>query len=97
MQKHAFHLLSVSYTGKRYKKIVRIFQINAPSLLLFHRFSKIYSNPGMGHEAMQNSYQKKEFYHFKKKGKEEREKKERKEKSFNSSWFLPEKVPHLSQ
>jgi hypothetical protein len=38
----------------------------------------------MGHEAMQNSYQKKEFNHLKKKerkkGKEEREKKERKEK-----------------
>jgi hypothetical protein len=49
----------------------------------------------MGHEAMQNSYQKKEFYHLKK-GKEEREKKERKEKSFDSSWSLPEKVPHLS-
>jgi hypothetical protein len=44
--------------------------------------------------AMQNSYQKKEFYNMKKKGKEEREKKERKEKSFDSSWSLPEKVPH---
>jgi hypothetical protein len=53
----------------------------------------------MGHEAMQNSYQKKEFYHLRKKEKrkEEREKKERKEKSFDSSWSLPEKVLHLSQ
>jgi hypothetical protein len=31
----------------------------------------------MGHEVVQNSYQKKEFYHLKK-GKEEREKKEKK-------------------
>jgi hypothetical protein len=81
MQKHAFHLLFVSYTGRRYKKIVRIFQINAPSLLLFHRFSKIYCNLGMGHEAMQNSYQKKEFYHLKKRKKKgERRKREERNK-----------------
>jgi hypothetical protein len=52
----------------------------------------------MGYEAMQNIYQKKEFYHLKKeRRKEEREKKERKENSFDISWSLPKKVPHLSQ
>jgi hypothetical protein len=83
--KHAFHLLSISYTRRRYKRIVRIFQINAPSLLLFYRFSKIYCNPGMGHEAMQNSYQKKEFYHLKKKERKKGgKKKERRNKEKKS-------------
>jgi hypothetical protein len=58
MQKHAFCLLSVSYTGRRYKKNIRISKISALSLLLLHSFSKVYCNPGIGHEAMQNKLSK---------------------------------------
>jgi hypothetical protein len=103
MQKHAFCLLSVSYTRWRYKKNIRISKISAPSLLLLHSFSKVYCNPGIGHEAMQNKLSKEDKSPTIKK-REKRQKKRRRKKwrekerlSIDSSWSLPEKVSHLSQ
>jgi hypothetical protein len=104
MQKHAFCLLCVSYTRRRYKKNIRISKISAPSLLLLHSFSKVYCNPGIGHEAMQNKLSKEDKSPTIKREREKtREKKEegneeKKERlSIDSSCSQPEKVFHLSQ
>jgi hypothetical protein len=79
-QKHAFHLLFVSYTGRRYKKNIRISKISAPSLLLLHSFSKVYCNLWIGHEAMQNKLSKEDKSTTIKKEREKtREKKKKKE------------------
>jgi hypothetical protein len=44
--------------GEDTKRILGFSKISAPSLLLLHYFSKVYYNPGIGHEAMQNKLSK---------------------------------------